>query len=158
MLTTTQLATLKADILASTDPAIVAARDAVTGRNDTLLAQLYNSAASPVRKAWRVSVSGRDLFDAMTIGKFDNLTAGKRDAYRLMIDMGSIDATRQKMRKAIDDIWGVDATPILQDMQENATRLEVLLGGGSATTATVEGLKRSYVGTVTQDEIGMAFK
>lgn len=64
-LTTAQLATLKAHILASADPAVIAAiGGGQIGRNDTLLAQLYNLPSASV--VWRSAMPGDEVRNIIT--------------------------------------------------------------------------------------------
>src|SRR5574343_738899 len=159
-LTSTQRAALRNDINNSTDPAVVAARGngANIGRDDTTLCAIYNANAAGPVKAWRTSVEGRELFESMNISKYDNITqAGKREAWRLMLDFAPVDFTRNKNRKAVTDIWGAaDAAGILADCLENASRAEVLFGGSTATESTVSGLVREWVGDLTIEDMGRA--
>lgn len=64
-LTTAQLASLKAHILASVDPAVIAAiGGGAIGRNDTELARLYNLPSASV--VWRSSMPGDELRNIVT--------------------------------------------------------------------------------------------
>lgn len=160
-LTNAQKNTLKNDILTSVDPAIVAARGngADIGRDDTTLAALYNAKAVPTTKAWMTAVYRDDMFGAMNIAKYDNLTAGKRDSWRMMCDYSPLSFAKAKLRKAVTDIWGsADAAAILDNFTENASRAEVLFGGNNATEATVTALVRGWTGTITIDDLGTAFR
>lgn len=151
-LTTAQETTLAAHIKASTDPAVIAAR---TIRNDVELARLYNVASTT--DAWRSEMSGRDLFEATDVTKFDGLTAGKRDAWRLLLNFAPCDMTRQKNRKAAVDVWGnTDAVAVLQACTRKATVAESVLGGNSATTNTVTALKLNWEGSLSVDEVSYA--
>lgn len=160
-LTNTQLTTLKNDILNSTDPAVITARGngAEIGRDDTTLAALYNAKAMPVTKAWRTGVTRDEMFGAMNITKFDNLTNGKRDSWRMMCDYAPLSFAKGKLRKAVTDVWGAaDAGVVLGDFVENASRAEVLFGGSTATESNVTGLVRDWTGTITISDLGQAFR
>jgi hypothetical protein len=154
MLTNAQLQTLKAAILAETDPALVALRSA--GASGAM-AEWYNLDAAPVVKAWRVAVESQDLFEATPITQFDGLTAGKRDAWNLMLANAPVDASRNKIRAAVTDIWqAAQATTILTAMTENASRAEVLFGGSNATDGGVTALRRDWTGELRNEDIILA--
>lgn len=132
---------------------------AIANRDDVFLTNWLNGNAVATN-AWRKDVTSRDLFEAMDVTKFDALTAGKRDAWRLMLDFQPIDFTRQKNRKAIADIWGnTDAAPILTDCSRRTSRIELYLTddvvGNQATTAAVTGLLLSWYGPITLTELSM---
>jgi hypothetical protein len=144
MLTSEQMATLAAHIRANTTAAIV---EALAIRNDNFLTQAYNTLTAT--DAWVSSVSGAELFELTDVTKFDGLTAGKRDAWRLMLDFAPINATRNANRKAIVDVWGnTDSVAVLQGCRRKATLAELTLGGNSATTNTVSALKLNWEGQV----------
>ena len=151
-LTAAQETTLAAHIRASQDAAVIAA---LAIRNDVELARLYNLASNT--DAWRVAMSGRDLFEATDVTKFDGLTAGKRDAWRLLLNFAPVDMTRQKNRKAAQDAWGnTDSVTVLQACTRKATVGEAALGGNSATTNTVAALKLNWEGTLSTDDVSYA--
>lgn len=151
-LTTAQETTLAAHIRASQDAAVIAA---LAIRNDVELARLYNLASAT--DAWRVSMSGRDLFEATDVTKFDGLTAGKRDAWRLLLTFAPVDMTRQKNRKAAQDVWGnADSVAVLQACTRKATVAESALGGNTATTNTVSALKLNWEGVLSTDDVSYA--
>lgn len=152
MLTNNQKTALAAAIRAETNKNVI---DAVAIGNITFLAEWCNG--SSTTDAWNTSVSGNDLFEASDVTKFDGLTAGKRDAWRMMLDFAPIDMSRVKNRRAVQDVWGnTDSITILQDMRRKATRGEAYLGGASATTNTVSALKLNYVGSLSIDDIATA--
>jgi hypothetical protein len=156
-LTPAQLTTLKAAILAETDAGVVAARAI---RNDTALVAWCNS-AGPV-DAWQDSMSALTLFeDGTDVTKFDGLSAGKRDAWDLMLRFAPIDFSRQKNRKAVLDVWGdANSVAVLQACRRKATRAEVYItpniGGNQATTNTVTALKLNWSGQVSLNELSDA--
>lgn len=87
-LNSTQLAALKAAILADTDPAVIAARAI---RNDNELARLYNLPSTFV--VWRSSIQTSDI-GRCTIGQaqgiyvaIDNMTALNQDRLRLFVQI-----------------------------------------------------------------------
>jgi hypothetical protein len=149
-LTTAQLTTLKAAILA--EPSLATA---VSIRNDAEIDTWCN--ADSTQDAWMTAVDKRTLFEAMDVTKFDGLTAGKRDAWRLLLDNVPIDFTRNKNRKAVTDIWGnTDNSPVLASLVRKATNAEKALGGTGATEGTVTAWKLNWAGTVTRMEVSAA--
>lgn len=152
MLTTAQETTLATALKAETNADVVAA---MAARNDTFLAEWCNGLSAT--DAWNMRMTSQALFEDSDITKFDGLSAGKRDAWRMMLDFGPIDCTRQKNRKAIQDVWGnTDSIPILQDCRRKATRAEIYLGGSSATTNTVTALKLNWEGRIDVYELSVA--
>lgn len=152
MLTPEQLTTLKAAILAETNATFVAAR---TGGNTEAMASWYNAESNT--NAWMSSVDDRILFEACDITKFDNLQPGKQASQTRMENMAGrfgLDFKRQKMRKAVQDIWGnADSVAILEALRRKATKGEVVFGGNSATTNTVEALKLNWEGQLSYTDI-----
>jgi len=149
MLTTTQLATLKAAINAETNATLAGYR---ANGQTTMIADWYNVASNT--DAWNSRVEQSTLFDATDIAKFDNITAGKRDAWRMLMDFAPCDFTRAKVRKGVQDIWGdTDSVAVLQAGLRKATKAEVALGGTSVTTNTVTGLKLNWEGMLSGDDV-----
>lgn len=152
MLTDTQLQTLAAGLRASTDPTVVAA---LALRDDVILSNWCNAAST--QDAWNERVSGLDLFEATDVTKFDGLTAGKRDAWRLLLTYAPCDFSRQKNRKAAQDVWGnTDSVAVLQACTRKATNAEKILGGTDATTNTVTAWKLNVTGSVAINEVSSA--
>jgi len=151
MLTTEQMATVRAAIFASTDQEVIDARAGAT-RHDAFIEEWLNGAST--QDAWMTSVDKRALFEAMDVTKFDTVAAGKRDAWKLLMDNAPIDFTRNKARKAVDDVWGADAAAVCAGLVRKATRAEQALGGTDATTATVTAWKLNWSGSVSRSEVG----
>lgn len=152
MLTDNQLQTLAAGIRAETNQACV---DALAIRNDVAMAEWVNSASS--QDAWNPAMTGKLLFEASNIGKFDNLTAGKRDAWRMMLDFQPLDFARNKLRKAVIDTWGAtDSVSVLQACTRKATNGEKYLGGTEATENGVVAWKLNVPGNIGMMEIATA--
>ena len=102
-------------------------------------------------------MSGRDLFEATDVTKFDGLTAGKRDAWRMMLDFQPLDFARNKLRKAVVDVWGeTDSVSVLQACTRKATNGEKYLGGTAATENTVTAWKLSVPGQIGMNDISNA--
>lgn len=152
MLTRAQQTALAVALKSETDAGVVAA---IGIKNISFLVEWCNGLSTTY--AWNTSVAGTDLFEASDVTKFDGLTAGKRDAWRMMLDFAPIDMSKLKNRKAVQDVWGnTDSVAVLQDMRRKATRGEAYLGGTSATTNTVTAIKLNYVGSLSIDDIATA--
>lgn len=102
------------------------------------------------QQAWKVKVLAADVFSSLTISTYDNLTAGKRDAFSLLLRMaeaGLLDVTKTPIRNGLADIFAVtggysDATQLAKMLNgaciEFATHAEVLYG--FTTPAAVGGV------------------
>lgn len=152
MLTNAQLQTLATALRAETDPGVVAA---LAARDDFTLTSWVNTASAII--AWNTTMAKRDLFEATDVTKFDGLTTGKRDAWKLLLDNSPIDMSRQKMRKAVQDTWGnTDSIAVLQACTRFATNGEVYLGSADATTNTVTAKKLNFTGTISITDVSSA--
>lgn len=150
----TQQQALAAGIRAETNQACV---EALAARNDVAMYAWVNSASA--QSAWNPAMSGKDLFEASDVTKFDNLTmtTGKRDAWRIMLDFAPIDFSKNKFRKAVTDTWGAtDSVAVLNACTRKATNGEKYLGGTSATENTVTALKLTAPGIIPIEEISKA--
>lgn len=148
----TQRAQLGVALRAETNPGVVAA---IAARNDTYVVNWCNGLSTT--DAWLSNATDRDLFEATDVTKFDGLAAGKREAQSRMERFAPLDFARQKMRKALQDIWGnADSVAVLQALRRKATRAEVYLGGNEATTNTVTALKLNFEGSVSAEDVGRA--
>ncbi len=152
-MTPAQRATFAAAVAAETDAGLVACR---TVRDDVCIQSFYN--APTTTKAWREAVPAQTVFEAMNLTNFDALSAGKRDAWRLMLDFAPLDFSRNKIRKAVSDVWAVaaDRDAILNAATEFATRFELVFGGTPATEGTVTALKRALLGPVSLSDVSNA--
>ena len=153
-LSNARLTSVKNYILASMDPDVISARTDAT-RNDGFLWNWLNSPSAVV--AWAENVNSRTLFEAMDVTKFDGLTAGKREAWRMMLDFTPLDFGTLKNRKAIQDQWGsADSVSILQAVTRFATHFEAAIGGNDATTNTVTAKKLLLTGLISLDDVSAA--
>lgn len=153
MITGSQKQTLAAALRAETDPGVV---EAVAIRNDVALHQWCNSLGTT--DAWREHIPPTDLFNETPIASFDGLSAGKRDAWSLVLCMESLNATVAKFRNGIVDIWGASTANNIMAAAcvEKATRGQVYLGGNSPTTGAVTALRRNYSGQLQIEDISDA--
>lgn len=151
-MTDEQLQTLATAIRAETNQACV---DALSIRNDVAMEAWINSASA--QSAWNPSMSGVDLFGATDVTKFDGLVAGKREAWKLMLQFAPINFGKQKFRKAVTDAWGTtDSKAILTDCTRPATNGEKYLGGTVVTENTIAAWKLNFSGNITIGEISNA--
>lgn len=147
-----QQTTLRNALAAETNPTVVAA---LAIRDDVTLTDWCNGASAT--DAWIAYCDRRTMFEAMDVAKFDGLTAGKRDAWRVMMENGPLDFGRNKLRTAVVDVWGnVDSVNVLTNLREKATRAEAYIGGALKTTNTISGLDRAYVGALSINEVSVA--
>lgn len=146
-LTLAQIQILKIAILADVDPVIVAYR---TQGAPYALAEYLNGPST--LDAWCQDCTAKNLFTASDITVFDNLTAGKRNAWDLLLRYSPLDFNKARNRTAVVDIWGpTSSTAILQGVVRKAFRGEAYFGGTLATTngitatmLTVPGLLVEY--------------
>lgn len=162
MLTPTQLTTLKAAILAETDSAFVAFRQA---NNEDGMAAFYNAATSPAFVAWLSSVTR----DAVTVEGFDwtqvdNLTNGQARIWDLLFDTQSkaINASEPGKRSAISECWKgtaakvAVATFVLSKCKRTATRGEKVFASGVGSDASPAVM--SFEGVLTAQNISDALR
>jgi hypothetical protein len=130
--------------------------DALAVRNDVAITNWYNQASTT--DAWRVAVPKEDLFEQMPIATFDGLTAGKRQAWQIMLDCSPVNFGLANMRKGVLDIWAAsDANAILSSAcVEKALRGEIVFGGESKTSGTVTAIKRNFIGTISLNDVSNA--
>jgi len=148
-MTPEQSQTLATALRAETDAGVVAM---MAIRNDVGLAEWCNAVSTV--NAWHPVMTGRLLFEAGDVTKFDGLSAGKRDSWKLLLEFAPIDFARNKMRKAVTDIWGnTDSVAVLQSCTRKTTHAEAYLGGNSATENTVTALKLNWSGTLSHSDI-----
>ena len=151
-LSTTQLATLKAAIIA--DP--VAGPIRAAGDTVSLLAWCNGASAT---RAWRASVPPQDSDEAPDYTLFDAIVAGKRASWGFFLGFPR-DFTRAKVRRWVTDVWGAaiagsSSEAILLAGTAFATNAQLALGGVNRSTGTVAALDRSYSELVTQTEANL---
>lgn len=141
----TQLATLKAAIIADTNLAAF-----ITANDDVSIAAYYNTAASPSVSIWNPNISVQELNTAIVWADFVGLTVQQQQAYLAMIAPGFIDATSTNIRAGFVSVFGAPAssattTNLLAIAERNATRFEALF--------TTNGVCELYGSVVTHDDI-----
>ena len=161
-LTTAQLTTLKAAILAETNPAFV---DARTKGQTPVMREWLDAPLSPAINCWRSSVPAQDADECTPWVAFDTLSAGKRESWNVAFMRYPRDFTRAPVRKWVTDIWGVaavgsSAEAIFTGCAMRAiTRAEGILGGSNtASINTVSARKLSWEGPLTDQDIGAALE
>jgi len=155
----TQLAALKAHILASVDPAVVAALGGgAVGRDDTTLAALYNLPSAII--VWRSAIPVSEYRAAVAWTEVDSLTVGKARIWEwLTANMAAaINPSDAAVRQGIADAWGpaTSTRPALLAVAKRAATVGESVftptgTDGSPGTLAVEG-------TVTIDNLGAAFR
>lgn len=136
MLTTQQLATLKADILADPQLAALPAND----DGAFAIAAAYNLAASPAWVVWRTELPTKDVIDALDWTAFIGRSAGEREAFTFMLRNGVINPARPNVRQGIADIFSgvggtAQRTALLAMAKRAATRAEKLFSTGTGSDA-----------------------
>ena len=149
-LTTAQKATLAAAIAADSNLTTF-----VQQGNDGAIADYYKAASTT--NAWKTSVSPQTSDEAANYTNFDALVAGKRDSWGIFL-MFSRDFNKAKIRNWIVDVWGAAtaasvAESVLQAGTEKANKGEMVFSTTTKTTGTVTAVDRSYVGTLTANDI-----
>jgi hypothetical protein len=152
MLTDPQMQILATALRAETNQVVV---DALAIRDDISLTNWVNTASTT--SAWNPTMAKRDLFEATNVTKFDGLTQGKRDAWKLLLDNSPIDISRQKMRNAVVDTWGnTDSVAVLTACTRFATNGELYLGSSDATTNTVTAKKLNVPGLINLNDVSQS--
>lgn len=138
MLTQSQLATLKAYILAQPEFSGLAPD---TGGAWTI-ADALNQPASPEWFVWRTSVDPQEIMaNGMDWTRVDNLSVGKARIWEWLSKLGTINPSKLNIRAGIDATWvGTTADLAVRAMvythcKRSATRLEKLFSTGTGTTA-----------------------
>lgn len=183
-LTTAQIITLKAAILAELDPVFVALRQAgATGA----MAKWFNVEASPDHLVWGTSVPVLAVNDAIDFASYTpngtiDATAAvtnrllgaqtKQMSLQLMlIGRESLNCSKVRVRGglldavtnlptgnngAIQSAGGVDGARVLNACTRPATRGEQLFTLAAATTGTVSAFRLTFEGALTNEDIVLA--
>ena len=153
-LTTEQLATLKAAILA--DPVLNAYP--MNSDGDFAIAALLNAPAVPDFIVWRSALTPELARSAIINGavQLDNLTVGKRDAL-LYMAQGTLDCRIAAVRTALDDLCGTQNTlkaSLLAAEKRKATLVEKILATGTGSDAVPA--VTSFDGSISYQDVGVA--
>lgn len=161
MLTPTQATILATAIKADTDPAVVAARDNESGRNDMLLAELYNMPSATV--VWKSSVTQDEIMqNGFDWTQVDNTTVGKARIWEWMFnnEARNINPSKANVRAGIDEAWkGTTAmlavrAAVYVHCKRFATKCEALFATGTGTDAAPALL--GYEGDITGYDVSIA--
>jgi hypothetical protein len=148
MLTTAQLATVKAAILA--DPALDAFPNTLDGAFG--IAALLNEISVPDFFVWRTHVPVSEIMqNGFDWTRVDNLTVGKARIWEWMQLTGTINPAQANVRAGFIAVFttaGDLATrqAIFGHSQRQATQIEKLLSTGSGTTTTDQGVGPATMG------------
>ena len=161
-LTPIQIA-LKADVLASLDPLVIAARSAP--RNDQALADLYNASAAPAFVVWKTRVTQDEIMlNGFDWTRVDNLSVGKARVWEWLFDNAakSVNPSKTNIRAGIDQAWQGTAADlavraaVYVHCKRLATRAERLLATGTGLDATPGLLV--FEGTLTPQQVSDAME
>lgn len=155
MLTSAQLATLKADILA--DAAFTGVP--MNSDGDFLIAAAYNLLSSPAFIVWRTDVPTKDVKKAIVWTEYIGRSVGERDAFTLMISNGIINAADTNIRQGITDCFsgptGASTRANLTAItKRTALRIEKVLATGTGSDASPGTM--TFEGTISFQDIGAA--
>lgn len=130
----------------------------VQARNDPAIANYCNADANPVQKVWKDSMSSSALFDATSLNDYIGRSAAERQAYDLLMSVGTVDPTRASIRNGVVNIFSGPTNSgsrgtILTAMTRNASWLEQKLGGTPQTADTVTAWKAVAYGPISVSEI-----
>lgn len=160
-MTPQQLQTLKAAILASLNPLVIAARAEPV--NDTELARLYNLPSTFV--CWRTQVTQDEIMqNGFDWTQVDNQTVGKARIWEWLFKNGSISINPSKLnvRAGIDEAWKGTAAmlavraAVYVHCKRLATEAEKVFATGTGTDA-VPGLF-DWQGTLTPQDASDAMR
>jgi hypothetical protein len=154
-LTTTQLQTLKADILA--DPVLAAYP--MNSDGAFAIAAAYNKQFTPDYIVWRTDVPTKDCKKAMVWTEFIARSAGERDAWQFMLSNGTINAADANVRQGIQDIFSgaqgaQSRTNLTAVAKRSATRAEKLFATGTGADASPSTL--TFEGSLSYQDVEQA--
>ncbi len=167
-LSTTQLQTLKAAILAETDATFVALR---TANNEQGMAEWYNAAASPEYYVKRTTLSRHDIItgtsdDGTTFswagGAYITRSQGERDAFREMFNStGNVNPSLTSIQAAFADIFSGtggagNRAHITAMSRRPASRVEKLFATGAGTKVSPS--TAAFDGSITAQTISDALR
>lgn len=129
-----QRATLKAAILAETDPTVTAA---LAIRNDVAIANWYNAASTFI--VWKTSITRKEMHNAYVWTEMDSFTNGaKQFQFNLLISEGTVNPSDANVRQGFQDIFsgaGLATTraALIALAKRAATKAEALFATGTGT-------------------------
>lgn len=133
MLTPAQQATLAADICTSPDQAVI---DALAARNDSLLAEIYNTAGTFI--VWQTQVSLTEVWEAVDWAEYSVLNVSNQNAFSMMTQPGYLQTGLANIRAGLADVFEGPGqvntrTALIAAAKRAATRLEELFATGTGT-------------------------
>lgn len=146
MLTSAQLATLKAAVLADS----TANAFPNTGDGNFECAAYLNTVPAVPTQLWRPDIQPTEVSATITMSAFVALTAIKQNGL-LLLTQGSVNATAANVRTAFSDIFGAGAslTALTALAQRAGTRFEVIF----SSAAGVANVSTMYGRAVRYDEV-----
>jgi hypothetical protein len=156
-LTTAQLATLKATILANPSWA----SQPMTSGGALVIAEGLNAASIPAYIVWKTSVSIDEIMrNGMDWARVDNLSVGKARIWDWLGRLGSFDASKPNVRAGIDAAWVGTAADLAVRAQvythckRSATVAEKLFATGSGLDASPSTM--DFEGRLSADDVQQA--
>jgi hypothetical protein len=136
MLNSTQLATVKADILAN--PTLSAYWD---NKNPAAIAAAYNVQTTPSFYVWKTSVSPEEYIEATVWTEVDALTVGKARIWEWVTkgQTAALNPSKANIRQGLADCWASNTTTrtnLLTAGKRLANNIEKLLASGTGTEGT----------------------
>ena len=155
-LTLAQRATLKAHILANTDPAVV---QALANGDAGAIATEYNKNASPAFTVWRTSITREEIRQNTVWTELIGRSQGERDTYRIITEDESVNPSQANIRQAFTDIFSgpsgaTSRTQLAAASKRLASLVEKIFATGTGSDASPGTLV--YQGPITYQEIGAA--
>ena len=151
-LTSQQLATLKADILAN--PPLSSQPN--SGDGNRAIADYYNTATSHI--VWRSSVSVDAMLDVFVWTEIDALAAGKARIWQWMSQLGVLRPSKPAIRQGLSDAFSAGApntlTAITVLFKRAATAAEKLFATGTGTN--ISPATMAFEGLITHDDVEQA--
>lgn len=146
-LSNAQLDTFKADILANTDPAVVAA---LAAGADNAIAEWYNQTASPAFWVWKNDVTTDDVGRTISLKDLGNITTANSDRLNTAFTLysqgegakgfsPSTATTRAFFADMFSGAAGAATRPLLLSLWQRTTNyIEKLFATGTGTQGTGE--------------------
>lgn len=103
-MTKAQKTTLRAAILA--EPALA---DELAVRDDAAITAYCNATATPAQKVWKDTYTSREMFEAAALTDYIARSAAERQAFDLLMAVGMVDPSKNKIRAAAADDIGANS-------------------------------------------------
>ena len=160
MLTTQQLTTLKAAILAETDKAFVPIS---TANDEQGMADWYNGASPTI--VWRTSITKDEIYaNGFNWVAIDDVAEPKWRVWIEMFDnaQGATKPDKANVRAGIAEVWKGNATKlavqtyVLDKCKRAATRAEALFASGTGTSGSPSVM--GFEGTISAQRVSDALR